>query len=299
MVLRRMRSNILIYLILIISIELYAQIGTIHTLEPMGIARYGMCAVVYEDMIWLIGGKGRNDSTLNLVECYHPNTDLWQSQMPSLQIARTNAAAVVYKDIIYVIGGKNSKNNALATVEYFDPGERKWKISGELLQAREALTAVVLHDTMFAIGGGMTTVDTNHLNNVEYWDAQERKWKIYPLWRLYQPRVSMATVVVNNIAYTFGGSYYGPVDYVERFSSGSRTELVTRMPNPRYSFTAVAVRDSIYIIGGTSNLNLIPTIEIYNTVNETWDTLSNPLPVPRTELVSVNFEDNIYIFVFL
>jgi hypothetical protein len=86
------------------------------------------------------------------------------------------------------------------------------------------------------------------------------------------------------------------VDYAECFQPTKGTIVLGGMPNPRYSFAAAAVRDTIYIIGGASTTRLLPTIDFYDPMNDRWDSTQNSLIPPRTELTAVSFEENIYIF---
>ena len=156
-----MKKIILTILFILISIQAYSQNKKWITLSPMPTKRYGMCSVVYEDKIWIIGGKDQNDSTLNIVECYLPFYDKWDTLNIPLQTKRFAAAAVVYHDKIYIIGGRDENGMVLNTVESLDmQNDSQWEINrNTLVYYREAHTAVVLNDTIYAIGGGAHTFD--------------------------------------------------------------------------------------------------------------------------------------------
>jgi len=302
-----MKKIILTILFILINIQAYPQEKKWETLSPMPTKRYGMCSVVYEDKIWIMGGKDQNDSTLNIVECYLPFNDKWDTLNAPLQTKRFDAAAVVYHDKIYIIGGRDENGMVLNTVESLDmKNDSQWEISSDtLVNNREAHTAVVLNDTMFAIGGGAHVFDSaNYLDNVEFFNEKDSIWQISDFWKLIQPRLSMATVVVNGAAYTLGGSYFGPNSLVERYSPNQGSGLRSDMLYPRSDFAAVTINDTIFVVGGVttgvSTVNLIPAIEKYYPENDEWIQFytdeRNLLDVSRYSLTAVAFYNDIYIF---
>lgn len=289
-----MKKIIATTILLMVFCNAYPQDNEWVKKSPMPTPRHGMCSVIYNDMIWIIGGEDRDGNTLNTVECYLPFEDRWESNIPPLLQRRSNAAAVVYQDKIFVIGGIDEQNRALRSVEYYSSDTRSWKFAGDMLLAREALTAVVLHNTMFAIGG--FSIDATNLSDVEYWDTTNQKWEYYPRWTLSQPRVSMVTVVVNNAAYTLGGTYFGPVSIVEKFSLDKGTEVCSSMLNPRFNFAAVAVLDTIFVIGGKSTTRISSTVDKYITTTDTWEADKQQLNIGRSGLTAEYFYDMLFIF---
>ena len=107
-----MKKIIFIIIGILTFSRLFAQDINLSSLTPMPTSRYGMCSVVYDDKIWIMGGKDENDNTLNTVECFYPVENRWDADVPNLQTNRFNAAAVVYEDRIYIIGGRD-ENGAL------------------------------------------------------------------------------------------------------------------------------------------------------------------------------------------
>jgi hypothetical protein len=289
-----MKKMIATTILLTIFCNAYPQDNEWVKKSPMPTPRHGMCSVIYEDMIWIIGGEDSDGNILNSVECYLPFEDRWESNIPPLSHGRSNAAAVVYEDKIFVIGGRDKENRALRSVEYFSSETNTWKLAADMNIAREALTAVVLHNTMFAIGG--FSIDATNLSDVEYWDATNGKWEFYPSWTLSHPRVSMVTVVVNEAAYTLGGTYFGPVSFVERFSLALGTEVLASMPNPRFNFAAVAVEDTIFVIGGNSTTEVASTVDKYVTTTDAWMAEKRQTNIGRSGLTAEYFGNMLFIF---
>jgi len=156
---------------------------------------------------------------------------------------------------------------------------------------------------IYAIGGFGAT-DAN-LSDVEFWNEKQQRWEVYPFWQLYQPRVSMASVVANDGVYTLGGIYLDPVNFVECYQHQRGNELRQPMPQPRYNFAAVTMNDTIFVIGGASIgvsfSNLISKIEKYVIADDLWlSTIytedNNPLQTPRDGLAAVTHNTSIYIF---
>ncbi len=289
-----MKKFIATTILLFIFCNVYPQANDWMKKTPMPTARHGMCSVIYDDMIWIIGGQDSDGNILNSVQCYLPFEDRWESNIPPLLHGRSNAAAVVCQDKIFVIGGRDKENRALRSVEYYSSEANEWKFAGDMNMAREALTAVVLHNTMFAIGG--FSIDATNLSDVEYWDTTNGKWEFYPKWTLSHPRVSMVTVVVNDAAYTLGGTYFGPVSFVERFSLARGTEVRSSMPSPRFNFAAVAVEDTIFVIGGSSTADLSSTVDKYVTTTDSWIAEKRQTNIGRSGLAAEYFGSTLFIF---
>lgn len=290
-----MRTIIRLIFILIFSIQAYAQ-KVWEKIAPLPTPRYGMCSVVYQNKIWLIAGKDSSDNTVDIAECYDPLSDSWETNIPSLQIERFAAAAVVYRDTIFVIGGTDGNNMTLNAVEYFDPGNQKWKFTGSLTHSRGALTAVVLNDTMYAIGGFGQFANIRR-GDVEFWDVRKKKWQISTAWKLSYPRLSMATVVVDSVAYTLGGISFDPVNFVENYQSHIGTTKLDTMKYHRFGFDATVANDTIFIIGGSKNqFELINQIEKYYPRTNEWSIFEPSLNDTRTGLSVESLGQHIYVF---
>ena len=261
-------------------------------------SRYGASVVVYHDQIWVIGGFDENGMPTNTVSIYDPAADFWGSNGRSLQIARANAAAVVHQDTIFVIGGQDSSGLAVATVEAFHPFMKEWIIHSKLNSPRESLTAVSYRKTMYAIGG--LSYELRNLAEVEAWNATRHQWEQINSWKLSLPRLSMASLVADDAVYTLGGIYLDPVNLVERYTPEKGVERVAPLPAPRYNFAAVAVQDTIFVIGGetigVSSVNVISSIHKYIINTNTWIEEKSSLNVNRFGLSAVYYWGFVYIF---
>lgn len=80
---------------------------------------YRAAHVVLEDHLYVIGGETDENSYANLVECYDPSTDKWQTVAPMLN-NRHLASACASNGFIYVFGGE-CYDGLLQSIEKYDP----------------------------------------------------------------------------------------------------------------------------------------------------------------------------------
>lgn len=270
------------------------------TLPDMPRARFGHCSVVFQDKIWLIGGKNQTLSSIKKIDCFNLITGEWERDASELRQARYNAAALVYKDTIFVIGGHNDRQ-ILSSVEYYDPDDKSWKEFAPLLHPREGASAVVFDNQLYVIGGirnqGFFPTPTDV---VEYWDDAAQNWQESTIWRLQKARVLMQSVVVDSFVYTLGGRWIDDLlDLVERFGLTTGSESLSSLPSKRFYFSAVKIQNLIYVIGGiqAGDFDILnDSIDYYATDYDQWYTLSIPISIPRAGLSAVSYNNDIYVF---
>jgi len=270
------------------------------TLPDMPTGRFGHCSVVYQDKVWIIGGKNQINISLNNVDCYNLKTSEWEPNVSELLHARYNAAAVVYENKIFVIGGHND-HQILSSVEYYDPNDNNWKEFTSLLYQREGANAVVFDGKLYVIGGRSNKgFFPKILDVVEFWDGTAHIWQESTVWHLQKPRVFMQSVAVDSFIYTMGGVWIDKhLDLNERFGFSSGTELVSPLPDPRFYFSAVRIQKLIYILGGIHFGDfdeLHDSIDYYATHYDTWRALEISMKNPRAGLSAVGYENEIYVF---
>jgi len=296
----RTRLLLTICLVLFTISPIHSQPPEWKTLPEMPRARFGHCSVVYQDRVWLIGGKSQFNSSISEIDCYNLITGQWEPNASQLLHARYNAAATVYQDKIFVIGGQNDRQ-LLSSVEYYDPGDKKWKEWTPLLYPREGANAVVFNSILYVIGGirskGLFITPTDV---IEFWDEASQNWQESSSWRLQKARVLMQSVVVDSFVYILGGRFIdGQYNFVERFGLSSGTESRQPLNIPRFYFAAVRIQSLIYVLGGVSFGDfdsLANKIEYYATNYDRWYTLNIYMRQPRAGLSAVSYNNSIYVF---
>jgi len=297
----KIKTYITMFLLLMIASPIFSQDLHWETLPDMPVPRVGHCAVVFNDRIWIIGGKNQLNHSLKTVDCFNLKSRTWESGVAELKHTRFNAAAVVYDNKIFVIGGHNNRQ-ILSSVEYYDSTYKEWKEFTPLIYPREGATAVVFKDRMYVIGGV-----TNKgfipppIDIVEYWDSSARNWQESTEWRLVTPRVFMQSVVFDQYVYTIGGLWFDDqLDLVERFGFDMGTEPVNPLPTPKFYFSAVRLDQYIYVLGGISPDSFgafdDTTVYYYSPQLDQWNEASFAMTSPRAGLCAVTYKNDVYVF---
>lgn len=135
--------------------------------------RYGHTAVVYNDKIYIWGG--RNDrASCSVVFCFDTVWHCWTAPPTTgdIPLARDGHTAVVWKNFMYIFGGYEEDNDSFAKAVYMlDLDKMHWSYlftSGPEPSVRDFHSAVVLDDKMFLFGGRGT-----HLRNDLYSPSEE------------------------------------------------------------------------------------------------------------------------------
>lgn len=219
-----------------------------------------MAWAVLDDELYVIGGRDARREVVDQVVRYDATADRW-AEAPSLREPRYGAAAVALSGRIYVIGGRDEEN-VLETVEVYDPVEARWTSGPELEDPREGHAAVVLGGRIYVLGG--VDEDGEPAATIEVFDPAVGEWESL---EDEQPGngpgavIGFGAVVVGDALYTFGGfrqlpgggpPVYLPVNAVQRFRAQEGLHQITPpgLFKARGNLRAVAVQDSIYIIGG-------------------------------------------------
>ena len=298
----RKKLKITACLVLMITSAIYSQPREPkwETLSNMPTPRFGHSAIVHDGKVWIIGGKSQINNTLNTVDCFNLEKMEWQTDSAKLSQARYDAAAVVFEDKIFVIGGRNDRQ-ILNSVEYYDPGERRWKDFVPLGYPRWGASAVVYNDTLFVINGiSNKSIIPTPVDSIEFWDAAANTWRRSKAWQLFQARGFAQSVVVDSFVYTLGGAWFdNNLDIMERFDRLGGTIVLQPLRKPRVYFSAVPIKQLIYVIGGVglgTADGLHRSIDYYSTTWNHWDSLKIPITKPRASLAAVSDDTSIFIF---
>ncbi len=296
----RMRALQIFGLMIILVQPIFSQQPKWQSLPEMPRARFGHCAVIYQDRVWMIGGKNQFGISISKVDCFNLKTGQWESESSELRHPRYNAAAAVYRDKIFVIGGQNDRQ-ILNSVEYYDSEKREWKDWTPLPFPREGANALVFDSVLYVIGGirskGFFPTPTDI---IEFWDETTQSWQESSKWKLQKPRALMQSVVIDSFIYVLGGRFIdGQLNVVERFGDQTGPESRPPFTIPRFYFAAVAVEKLIYVLGGIrwGDFDAITdTIEYYATNSNKWYTLDVFMKQPRAGLSAVSYNNSIYVF---
>ena len=171
---------------------------------PLLTAQGSARAVVYKNIVYVIGGNGNGELRIGTVESYDPRTDSWTSK-PSLLSGKSELSAGVLGDTIvaadgYTTQGDDGDNEALMaggaawTALPGDPGPRNGACTG------------VIGTKLYAVDGNGN--DANALVNInESFSLKTNAWKL--LANMPVPVTDSGSAVYNGRLYCVGGGGSG------------------------------------------------------------------------------------------
>lgn len=262
-------------------------------ITPLNTPRAGVAGVVWQNKIYVFGGKSINNRVLNTVEIYDPKIGIWDTtSVPPFDKERYNAAAVVFKNKIYLIGGRDD-DDVLEDVEVYDPAQNSWSDAQDLPSEREGLSATVLNGHIYVMGG--QNEDHYILNKIEWYDESEDEWKEEKD-KMPQPKVAPLSISVENLFYMFGGYYFGLTKtfYTAIVHDGKlKWNKNIDMPQARAYGVAIQKKDSIFLVGGETSSGITNDVTIFDLSNKVFSQ-GAPLNTPRSGLTGVALNDTLY-----
>jgi hypothetical protein len=113
-------------------------------------------AVVYQDEIWVLGGRWLGVGELATVEIYSPTSNDWRNG-PRLNVARAGFAAAIVNNHIMAAGGEVvlSGLETLDSLEILAPESMSWELGPKLLTPVHGVGGAAFEDHFFLLGGSI------------------------------------------------------------------------------------------------------------------------------------------------
>lgn len=214
-------------------------------LESMAVARSEHPAVVWDELVVVVGGLIVDDSgrvgVTDSIERMDPAKGEWAT-LPPLPAPRHHSMAATVGDRLFVIGGYSESG--------FDPVSDVWELVDDVWVGRSPLPtalaaggAVTVDEHVYVVGGAPDARSYRY-------DVNEDLW--YDMPATSSPREHLAVTAVSGQIWALGGRW-GPVmhDSVEIFDVDSGTWVEgPPMMEARSGFGAVAIGDHLYVAGG-------------------------------------------------
>ncbi|XP_076314539.1 beta-scruin-like isoform X2 [Tachypleus tridentatus] len=191
-------------------------------------ARSHHCMVVFNDKIYVIGGRDDSGRLSASVESYVPAIDEW-NQEKHMPLPRMGMAVVSHRGYIWVMGGVttttggNMNSSVLDDVLCYDPALGQWVNGRPLRIARAFGSAVECDGKIWLFGGAAPTQDENNylvsLPAIDTYDDKILDWTQKAT--LSCPRHSCVVVAIESCLYVIGGINS------HELSATSRNELYT------------------------------------------------------------------------
>jgi len=230
----------------------------------------------------------------------------------TLVTGRSGATSAVIANYIYVIGGSD-RSGYLGTVERarVNPDGSLGPFATyarRLVTPRAGHTCVIIGIFVYVIGGAgsLGALDSVERAMIEP-DGSLGQFDMVPGLALSAARRGSASVVLGNSLYLIGGTGNGVLDSVERSTidvNGSLGPFAVlpdlALTTARTGHTATVVRDTLYVIGGSSSSGVVGNVErAFITGDGTLGTFAligeARLMTPRAGHTSVRFGNSLYI----
>ena len=273
------------------SIHIQAQNGWTHkSYQPTPSA--GASASVIDNKIYVMGGvTGAPSYTdLNVNEVYDPLTNTWDTTKAKMPTPRGFLLTCVVSDTIYAIGGGyhilTNKNEA------YDPVTDTWTTKAPMIYPWVGVYGGVVNDSVYTMGGNYNS-RLCFKYNMNSWQQMTS----IPVGGCVGP---LSATVYNGLIYTFGGATNypnGPLSTVNAYNPQTDTwdTTLAHMPTPRYALRTFLVNEKIYAIGGSqSSGTSLAKVEVYDPINDSWDTLSN-MPFSNSWFTGAVVNNKIYV----
>ncbi|KAH7532919.1 uncharacterized protein LOC107416750 [Ziziphus jujuba] len=149
---------------------------------PMRVARFDFACTVYDDKIYVAGGKTTVDCTggLSSAEVYDPALDQWKA-MPSLTTGRHKCVGVTWQGKIYVVGGFAGRSGESWSIleqcsaEVYDCESAKWDLVMGMWQLDIPPNQIVaVDDRLFSCGDCLNAWK----GHIESYDGKLRIWNV-------------------------------------------------------------------------------------------------------------------------
>jgi N-acetylneuraminic acid mutarotase len=201
--------------------------------------------------------------------------NIWKETF-SMQYARRELEAAVINQTIFVVGGAMSESldkKPLATVESYNFKDSTWKSCKSLDSARFAHVTVAVAGKLYVFGGTYKGVNggAKDLTSIKQYDPQTDEWTT--IGDIPSTLVAPAACVINDSVYIFGGLTHGPNGFmmtpdINVFDPKTVTwsKKNGALKEPRIRHRAVAVNDTVYILGGIGGdfSTVLHSVEMYH-----------------------------------
>ncbi len=250
-------------------------------------------SAVLNGKIYVLGGTKPDGTITDAFESYDPMTDTWDSLAPfPIPVWRASLASV--NGVLFGMGGYQSLSpfpfNPSNKCYAYDTLLDTWIPRQHMFNARGSAASVTIDKKVYLIGG----TNANALNSMHIYNSLNDTWSIGP--SMSQVRSGHTATVIDGKIYAAGGYFLNPG--VTALSSGEVLDTalgtwapIANMPLAKLGITSTAFQGQWYVLGNTSNNNLLR----YNTMANAW-VQEGPMPENVNFAGAQFLNDSIYLF---
>ena len=259
----------------------------------MPTARKGLAVTAYDGKIYALAGE-TEDGVTDVVECYDPATDTWETLSPK-PTAVTDVQAAVIGGRIYIPGGRASNGDVTDVLDVFDPDLDAWFERSPLPEPLSRYTAVAHEGRIILFGGwnGKRFVD-----QVYEYDPADDRWM--SIGSMKGPRGDARSAISGDQIYLLGGfdgnQYITDLELYNPnvgLDDTGHWESLEAMPIEKTTIEVTEIADVIYVIAGLEEKGYIHQ---YLTRSDQWRTLDEIGISPTIKQGVIPLGEYIYLF---
>ena len=200
---------------------------------------------------------------------FDPQTQAWTLKAPMLT-PRGEHLGIAFGDKIFFLGGRAAGVDSGAN-EMYDPATNLWTARAPMPIPRRSFAAVALDSLIYVVGGRFLQTgepgEPTRLQNssqVDAYSPASDTW--YTLSPLSTARGALAVGLLNGKLYAMGGEFFNDDGTGGVFSENEEYDPVTdswrnvnAMNRPVHGTGAVTIGNTIYILGGASQVGVFAT----------------------------------------
>jgi N-acetylneuraminic acid mutarotase len=223
------------------------------TLAPMPNGAGHAAIAVMNGKIYVAGGfKVRQHmQAIDGFYAYDPKTDTWET-LPPLLSPRGSPNLAVVGGKLHIFGGRfDDRAGPTNAHEVYDPATGKWTPARQLPTARDHMGIGVFNGKIHVIGGRTGGNEDANTGAHEIYDPQTGTWSVAA--PMPTPRSGGAFAVYRGMLFFMGGECRNRTTYNENEAYDPATGkwmTFTAMPNGNHAVSAIAVGDTLHVIGG-------------------------------------------------
>jgi N-acetylneuraminic acid mutarotase len=270
-------------------------------LPPMPTARGSIGADIVDGRLVVVGGE-TVAGALDTVEGYDLASGEWRP-FPSLPEPRHGAAVVTVGSRLYTLGGAEglSLSGPTGAVHELTPPPRQlrpagWDTLDAAQLARQQVATAEVNGIVWVVGG-LETVDvaTQSVNGL---DPTTGKWEKAPdlpvaLHHAMAVNYRDELVVIGGWVAEGNNPAADVSDAVYVLRDDAWATLGS-LNHARAAGAAAVVGDTLVVVGGQADNELIPQTEVYDETEDQWRE-ATPMPTPREHLAAAAIGEHIYV----
>ena len=245
----------------------------------------GIASAVIGTKVYLFGGGSRCLDTINVFDAETETLTTLSTRLPT---AAENIASAVVGTKVYLFGGRTDGDGRLDTINVFDTETETLTTLSTRLPEIYGMGSAVVGTKVYLFGGysggskkGYIMVFETTSNAITMLSE-----------RLPSDSVYISAEAVGTNIYLFGASSGGAVVV---FDTTNLTVSKLDVSRRGSGISAGAIGTKIYLFGGYDS-NYVSTINVFDTENNTIQTLSAKLPTAAARIASAVVGTKVYLF---